>query len=80
MTTHFIHVMQQLVSYFSDLHFRSDRLLLRDSGAKNGTYSKKSTRRIQVGITPLIIFILDPLHVDFMVKRRSLIHRRSKPS
>ncbi|EBZ9515680.1 hypothetical protein EH138_15940 [Salmonella enterica subsp. enterica serovar Eastbourne] len=43
-------------------------------------HTLKSTRRIQVGITPLIIFILDPLHVDFTVKRRSLIHRRSKPS
>ncbi|CNT67103.1 Uncharacterised protein [Salmonella enterica subsp. enterica serovar Bovismorbificans] len=48
--------------------------------ARRMEHTLKSTWRIQVGITPLIIFILDPLHVDFTVKRRSLIHRRSKPS
>ncbi len=47
---YFIHIMQQLVSYFSDLHFRSDRLLPGFRREECGTYSKKYFM-IQVGIT-----------------------------
>ncbi len=50
MTVHLVHVMQQLVSYFSDL-ILDRRQAITQIPARRMEHTLKSTRRIQVGIT-----------------------------